>query len=310
MNQTPEFNVSVIVPVYNASLYVERAVESVILIKDVKELLLIDDGSTDNSLEICKKLQNKYSIIRLFQHPKGVNLGAAASRNLGIENAKCNYISFLDADDYYLPNRFDFEKGLFLAHPDADGVYGCNREVFENKRAKELYFEKRSTELTSITQKVPPEKLYRFLLFGGYGEFHTSTITLKKHAFQRAGIFNTNIRYVEDTELWLKLSVVCRLYTGSIKEPQSVRIVHETNSIHDWDKITPYKDIMYQSVFDWILKQHVAFNIKNDFFTSLYYHFRGRYKNTASFIFNQILRNPSIVFSSFLYKKIFMLLKS
>lgn len=310
MIQSSEFSVSVVMPVYNASLYVKRAVESVMPLNDVKELILIDDGSTDNSFEICQKLEKKYAKLRVLRHPLGLNLGAATSRNLGIKNSNYEFIAFLDADDYYLPHRFDLEKRIFAENHDADGVYGCNQEVFQTDRAKELYFANRTSELTALTKIIPPQNLYRCLLFGGYGEFHTSTITLRKRAFQRAGLFNPAIRYVEDTELWLKLAVSCRLFTGSINEPQSVRIVHEKNSIHEWDKISPYKDLMYQSVFDWILKQPVAFSIKNDFFTALFYHFNNRYKSPTSLLLKQMQLNPNIIFSSFFYKKLRLLLQS
>jgi glycosyltransferase involved in cell wall biosynthesis len=304
-----EFNVSVVVPVYNASRYVKRAVESAIQIDDVKELILIDDGSTDNSFEICQQLELKHAKVTLLHHPGRINLGAAASRNLGIQNSKYDFIAFLDADDYYLPNRFESDKKIFSKFPDADGSYGCNLELFQSERAKELYFAKRSSELTAVTETILPEKLYRCILFGGFGEFHTSTITLKKRVFEKTGLFNTNIRYVEDTELWLKLAVSCRLYTGNIIEPQSVRIVHEENSIHEWDKIKPFKDLMHQSVFDWVLTQPVEFSVMNDFFTSLFYHFRDRYKTAGHLLWKQLLRNPALIFSSFFYKKLHLLLQ-
>ena len=304
------FNVSVIIPVYNAENFIVRAVESVVEIAEAFEVLLIEDGSQDNSLKICNQLAEKYNKVNVFRHRGGCNMGVASSRNLGIINASCNYVAFLDADDYYLPNRFEYDKKIFDLKPHADGVYGCNVEYFETERAKDLYFTKRSNELTSITKKISPEQLYRCLLFGGFGEFHTSTITLKKRVFQKVGLFNPNLRYGEDTELWLKLALSCKLYNGSIDKPQSVRIVHEKNSIHEWDKIIPYRDLMYQFVFDWVIKQPVAFNIKNDFFTALYYHFKGRYKSAVTLLWKQLYRNPSMIFSSFLYKKFLLLLKS
>jgi glycosyltransferase involved in cell wall biosynthesis len=297
-------------PVYNASKYLKRAVESAIHLSDVSELLLIDDGSTDNSFELCKQLEELYAKVALLHHPGRINLGAAASRNLGINNSKSDFIAFLDADDYYLPNRFEPDKKIFSIVTDADGTYGCNLELFESERAKELYFAKRSSELTAVTEIIQPEILYRCLLFGGFGEFHTSTITLKKRVFEKIGLFNTTIRYVEDTELWLKIAVSCKLYTSNLIEPQSVRIVHEENSIHEWDKIEPYKDLMHQSAFDWILRQPVQFSVKNDFFTSLFYQFQDRHKTISNLLWKQLLRNPRMIFSSFFYKKLHLLLQS
>jgi glycosyltransferase involved in cell wall biosynthesis len=302
-----QYKVSVVIPVYNAAQFVRKAVESVMSLPETGEVLLIDDGSKDDSLKVCHQIAEQYRHVRVFQHPDAGNKGAAASRNIGILNAGFEFISFLDADDYYLPNRFQKEQEVFAQHPDADGVYGCNQEVFESEKAKELYLQERTSILTTITEVVEPERLYRCLLFGGYGEFHTSTITLRKRAFERAGIFNTAIRHVEDTELWIKLALTCRLYPGSINEPLTMRLVHETNSIHQWEKIKPYKDLMYQSLFDWILTQPVSFTVKNEFFTALYFYTKGVHTDAKQLFREQVLRHPSMIFSNFFIKKIHQL---
>jgi glycosyltransferase involved in cell wall biosynthesis len=301
------YKVSVIIPVYNAAEYVEKAVQSVIALRETGEVILVDDGSQDDSLKVCYELQSRYANIKVLQHPDGTNKGAAASRNLGIVNASCNYISFLDADDYYLPNRFIKEQEVFAEHPDADGVYGCNQEVFTTEKAKQLYLQQRSSIYTTITAKVEPERLFKCLIFGGYGEFHTSTITLRKRAFEKAGLFNTNIRYVEDTELWLKLALKCRLYPGSIDEPQTIRIVHENNSIHELEKIRPYRELMYQELFDWSLKQDFPFTIKNDFFITLHRFVMGEQYPVKRLFWQQVKRNPSMIASMFFVKKIHQL---
>jgi glycosyltransferase involved in cell wall biosynthesis len=299
-----QYQVSIIIPVYNAAQFLTKAVESVVSLPETGEVLLIDDGSKDDSLNVCKQLAQQYAQVKLFQHPGGGNKGAAASRNVGIVNAGCEFVSFLDADDYYLPNRFTKEQEVFAQHPDADGVYGCNEEVFETEKAKELYLANRSSIYTTITEKVEPERLFKCLIFGGYGEFHTSTITLRKRAFEKAGLFNTDIRYVEDTELWLKLSLKCRLYPGSIDEPQTVRIVHENNSIHALDKIKPYKDLMYQVLFDWALKEQLPFSVKNDFFNAVHWYVKGNDYPVKQLFWEQVKRNPSMIASLFFAKKI------
>lgn len=305
MNQKDNaYRVSVVIPVYNAATFVEKAVLSVVNLTEVGEVLLVDDGSTDDSLAVCRQLAERFEKVRMLQHADGRNQGAAASRNLGIINAVCEFVAFLDADDYYLPNRFVREQEVFQQHPDADAVYGCNQEVFESDKAKELYLATRSSIYTTITEKVEPERLFKCLIFGGYGEFHTSTITLRKRAFEKAGLFNTAIRYVEDTELWLKLSLKCRLYPGSIDEPQTVRIVHENNSIHALEKIKPYKDLMYQVLFDWALKEPLSFGIKNDFFNALHWYVKGHEYPVKKLFWEQVKQKPSMMTSMFFVKKI------
>jgi len=106
--------VSVVIPAYNAEKLIIKAVESALQFKEVDEVLLVEDGSSDNTLDICKQLGNEYHKVKVYHHLNGINKGAGASRNLGIKKAANDYIAFLDADDYFLPNRFDAEKKNIL----------------------------------------------------------------------------------------------------------------------------------------------------------------------------------------------------
>ena len=98
-----EFRISVIIPVYNAADFVANAVQSALDQPETVEVLLIEDGAPDNSLEVCQALTEQYETVRLYRHSGGVNLGAGASRNLGMQNSTEDFIAFLDADDFWLP---------------------------------------------------------------------------------------------------------------------------------------------------------------------------------------------------------------
>ncbi|MEX2567505.1 MAG: glycosyltransferase family 2 protein, partial [Cyclobacteriaceae bacterium] len=91
--------VTVIIPVYNNQDTIERAVLSVVNDPFVSEVLIVDDGSEDNSFLISQKLANKKPLIKVLHHPNRENKGASASRNLGLANATSDWIQFLDADD-------------------------------------------------------------------------------------------------------------------------------------------------------------------------------------------------------------------
>lgn len=122
--------VSVIIPVYNSEKYIEKAVLSVIT-QELKEIqvIIIDDGSTDKSVEICTELCNKYNNIELYVQE---NKGPGAARNLGLSYAKGEYITFLDSDDY-IPEKVFGKIYTYLTKNKAD-IFVGNILCFNNVR--------------------------------------------------------------------------------------------------------------------------------------------------------------------------------
>lgn len=92
---------SIIIPVFNCAEFIRKCIKSIVEQGvDDYEIILIDDGSKDSSLEICRDFANSYNYIRVFFQE---NKGASSARNLGLDNAIGDYIWFVDADDYILP---------------------------------------------------------------------------------------------------------------------------------------------------------------------------------------------------------------
>lgn len=103
MNENKQFDykVSVIIPIYNSEKFISDTLDSLanqIFNIDDMEVLMIDDGSSDSSAEICKKYEKKYTGFKLYQKENG---GVSKARNYGIKNAHGKYIMYLDADDTY-----------------------------------------------------------------------------------------------------------------------------------------------------------------------------------------------------------------
>lgn len=132
------YKISVIIPIYNSESYLKKCLDSVVnqTLKDI-EIILIDDGSTDNSLEIIKQYNNQYENIKYISKK---NEGQAIARNLGIEMATGDFIVFVDSDDYIDQNMF---KKLYTnATTNNSDIVVCDYvEEYENKKIlkKSLY---------------------------------------------------------------------------------------------------------------------------------------------------------------------------
>lgn len=122
-------DISVIIPVFNRENHIQKCLDSVLGQNGVTvEVIIIDDGSTDNSLEICQQYAAEYSnIIVIHQTNKGI----ASSRNAGVDIAIGDYITFLDSDDYITPNAFIYMLSA-MKEKDVDVVIGGFDRVTEN----------------------------------------------------------------------------------------------------------------------------------------------------------------------------------
>lgn len=127
MNKT----ISVIVPVYNVAAYLPQCLES-ILNQDYEDLqvLLIDDGSTDDSGAICDRFAARNSRIQVIHQKNG---GAASAKNAGLRVATGKYLSFVDSDDYLEPDVYGFLVKT-LEETQADAVQGAFQEVYRSRR--------------------------------------------------------------------------------------------------------------------------------------------------------------------------------
>lgn len=243
--------VSVIIPVFNAESYLRISVESALQCLEVGEIILVEDGSIDSSLRVCQKLQAEFpSEIRLFRHGKGENRGAGASRNLGLRNAAYEYIAFLDADDYYLEDRFLETVKILDGSLEVDGVYcAVGTEVTGGKEGiRDLEFKPDGT-VTAVKKPIRPEKLFSELLpKKRHGYFCTDGITLRKSLIHKIGEFNEDLALHQDTEYWLRASYHGALIgLSDLLTPLAIRRVHSANRIHG--RSFKSRSMYYQALF-------------------------------------------------------------
>lgn len=248
--------VAVIIPVYNAAPFLREAVRSALVFPHVKEVVLVEDASPDNSLEVCRSLLGTDPRITLIRHPDGRNHGAGASRNLGYASSRSPFVVFLDADDVFLPNRFDKEREVFARHPDADGVYGATGAIFHDEVGRQRFLQFcPEDELTTVRVEVPPERLFSGLLgcIKGFGYFHLDAFTIRRSAVDRLGLTYPTREEVwhEDTEYVLKLAHGSRLYAGELREPVALRGVHAHNRYTAIADIASTRHVLYQRLEAW-----------------------------------------------------------
>lgn len=235
LNLNGAFEVSVVIPVFNAGAFVSQAVESALVQPEVREVILVEDCSPDDSLAVCERLAGQYPQVKLFQHPGGVNRGAGPSRNLGIARSTCPYIAFLDADDYYLPDRFIVSRSVFDRNSDCDGVYDAVGMTYEDEVSRERWHEHSivGEGVTTLPAGIAPEDLFSVLIKGGQGHIHLNGLVIRKQLLAKAGLMDETIADTlhEDTDWVLRLAAVGRLYPGSVTEPTSMRRVHMQNRV-------------------------------------------------------------------------------
>lgn len=255
------FTLSVIIPVYNCERFIEKAIASVITQPEVTEIIVVNDGSTDSSQSIIDQLQLQNPILKIYHHQNKCNKGRSATRNLGIQKATGNYIAFLDADDYYLPNRFVNDIKVFQENEKCDGVYNAvGYHFYRGATVLEL----QADQLYTVRQKVAPEDLFINLLYGKCGHFHIDGLTVKKSVFDTIGLFNESLVVAEDTDVFWKIAIKCNLVTGIINKAVAIRGIHDSNIFDNTALYKIYNIKMHEAVAIWCSKNEVSYFIIDD----------------------------------------------
>jgi glycosyltransferase involved in cell wall biosynthesis len=184
--RTTDFSVSVVIPIYNSKETLHRALKSVInQTKPVDEIILINDGSTDESEEIVLEFQKEHpNYDWYYEYQK--NAGPAKTRNKGIEKAKSSYIAFLDADDAWLNSKIEKQMSIFSNPKNNDLVLLGGYNTLNTKKEGWGYI--------SFSQ----------LLLKNY--FLTSSVMAKRDTLLEVGGFPEDQKYSEDYALWLAIA--------------------------------------------------------------------------------------------------------
>ena len=184
---------SVIIPLYNKELSISNTIQSVLdqTFQDF-EIVIVNDGSTDNSIKEVEKFDDKR--IRLI-HQK--NQGVSAARNRGIEEAKYEWVAFLDADDMWMDNHLSEYKRAIDESLDLTWLISGYTSQGDGKTREYIY-----------TKSGILENVFEDLLNGL--SIHTSTVCIRKTLFEKypALYFREGMNNSEDREVWYKLCCI------------------------------------------------------------------------------------------------------
>jgi glycosyltransferase involved in cell wall biosynthesis len=185
---------SVIIPLFNKETFVEATLKSVLKqsFSDF-EILIVNDGSTDNSEKLIATFDDPR--IRYFTKENG---GASSARNYGIEKAQSNYISFIDADDYWYPTFLEEMFARLNSFPDIK-VFSAAIEVETSKSIFPAHY--------AIAKTGDYEIVNYFTASTKETIICTSCAVFEKTVFEDIGTFDTQIKSGQDTDMWIRIGL-------------------------------------------------------------------------------------------------------
>ena len=170
--------ISVIIPAYNAEKYIAKAIVRCLSQTDPPhEIIVVDDGSTDGTAAVAESFPLPVRVIRLTE-----NMGLSVARNRAIQASSGDWIAFLDADDWFLPEKLERQRRSAQENPQAVLIYTRFLTSKEGVEAPARFN--------------PPDKLWPMLRYRC--AFHVGTVALRREAFDAVGGFDPSLRGVED----------------------------------------------------------------------------------------------------------------
>jgi glycosyltransferase involved in cell wall biosynthesis len=265
--------VSVIIPVYNAAPFLDKSIRYALDQKQTGEVILIDDRSTDDSLAICKKWEGKDSRVKVFIN-NGIK-GAGAARNVGLRHASCEYIAFLDADDYYLEGRFDEDEVIFKNYDRLSAT--ANNVVIKTLEEKEhlgLNAVFKHNESIAFQKSYAEVTIYDF--YKG-SALHLNGLTYKSSLNQR---FDESLKQAQDTDFIIRLLLTSNIMSTSVEKTKAVYCIHNNNTISQISDATYFRRMFAKKHFKlanrYNLKNHVKWKLFKDFMEYDYLWYFGK----------------------------------
>lgn len=221
-----QYKVSVVIPAYNGAGHIGRAIESVLSQKhSADEIIVVDDGSTDDTAEIVTSYGTK---VRLIQQQ---NAGVSSARNAGINAAVSEWIAFLDSDDEWLDSYLEKQMGLLKRNPEL--VWTTANFILcycDQDRRRDNLDAERGMRLLDGRDYF--DDYFKAFVQDATG--WTGTMLVKKEVLEQIGLFPTKLCSSEDTDTWWRISHRWPRI-GYNAEPLAVYHLHEFESLSKAD---------------------------------------------------------------------------
>jgi glycosyltransferase involved in cell wall biosynthesis len=274
--------VSVIIPAYNQSDYLGIAIQSVLdqTYQDI-EILVIDDGSTDDTGKVAKRFSDP-RIKYIYQ----ANKGLSGARNTGIRNSVGEYLTFLDSDDLFLPEKINILVSFLNSQPEIGLVAGQAVPIDEHGQ-----------RIGSIFDTPIPEDSSKWLIGN---PLHVGSVMLRRSWQEKIGFFDESLRSYEDWDMWLRLAISgCRM--GWVAKPVSMYRFHPEQMVRNSAQMTNATFAVLEKTYqnpDLPRKWH---ELRDDAYSSAhlraamqaYYH--GDYESGKANLSEAAALNPALV---------------
>lgn len=211
--------VSVIIPTFNSGRYITEAIDSVLkqTYRNI-EIIIIDDGSTDNTTALLAPYIQQRAIRYFHQN----NAGLSAARNTGVSLAVGEYIALLDADDMWKTDKLYIQVEVLSSKKDTGMVF-TDFGTFDSKgtvAVSKNHVKFRDGELVTFDK-----------LFANNNFIYPSTVLIKKDVFEACGLFDQGLSAVEDYDMWLRIAK--KIAISGINNPLTLIRLHEKNMSKD-----------------------------------------------------------------------------
>lgn len=293
---------SVIIPTYNCSKYIIESLDSIILqsFQDL-EIIIIDDGSTDNTRNIIEEYTNFNT--KKIKYRFTNNAGVSAARNKGLKEAKGDYITFLDSDDTLLKESLNKRLALLNNHPEVSLVFSDynlrnNRDyTIESVLAKRKFLD---FFKNNISIKKGNEIIFNDNFYYNYLEFTplpiwTGTVMIKRSVLEEIGLFREDLKICEDADYWLR--IIKKLKVGFINETLSCYNHYQSNLTKQSEEFFSNNLKFYDSLYLDCKETQIKKQLKKKIGICHYnlgYHYRENYNfhNAISHLFKSIIYYP------------------